>query len=1317
MTPKMTDRFIEEILDHRGGASMGVSLSRSFAFAAGAALCALALAAPVAASHHHHAPPPPPPPPPAAPPPPVTAPPIVLPDMRPPPPARSAPTQAPAPPATRPAQPTQPATAPPSAPATRAPLDARQVPLPPPVPRGVERDIVLTEQRIIRLESELENQWLHDWDAARKWLDNEIEKSEGELLQSQADYESFMNERIEIAFGELEKILEIIKSVLQYADDHNSNWRTYIPASQLQNRLIHIESILDGSVGASRVQFPERRQGDVPFHRQLEFHEKYFTLQEAEREISYFFRDPHRQITKALIHAASWSQRFLEDSKDALARHIAMPSEARQRLTEAETRLSRAEAAYRSYQAYRDSLDYDARRSSPHDFGPWNEFRAARSELAKAQEWLATVERTNADSIANARDWISRREGDLNQARARLAAYNGATDGLQASALEKLDFTQFRLEQGLRIESIRSAEAKVRTLARYDQMPEGSRDLIAFAEREGADIGSLRAQIEADLRDARAQLAEHRIRAEDEALAALRDAATDRRIEAEEQARLAEADERARLEQEAEAARQREDELAALEEARDTEREAARLAEIEAQDAEQAGAEAMGAERGGLITDPIGDLSVVETEAERRQARAQEDMEYFMRQRDRAIAELASLRARGGDSEAEAWIASRLSSYELQIAAAEAQLRAAGGSFAGYQAEDLSRFDPYRITQTHIDLRETTAQIRALEAIGDARERALRTIEVFADADDAVNLRQMLHRIGDFPDASSADLARTADNLREFRNAVYETRFVGPMEHVMVQAFEDQIRAAEYETGAARLRLGAGVSIAFIGIGTTVGALAGSSYAAAQASGVGYTTLAFNVSTGAINGYAQDGVSGAMTGVARETLPINTVLTIRDSVTSPAEDAPGGWSYAFAIVQDLGNVASAYGIVRDIQSSSSAAAARNVAANLDGAEAAAHRAWQLDQARGRELVSSYQQAKFQAEIARASGTVDSLAEARIDRLIAQINSSDQAKLLLKQQPGNVQQIFVNDLDTRLLNSVDDMFESGMRARGWSPQAVQEFRNQSSARTVGMDRDLGLVEPSLADTVFDPAIGAERLRYAGANDPNFIADTRSFREGLTRHGTQASLDDWARDAAEVYDQAYRGRTLELTMTPGEEALQFSAASARQHLTTSRDLEAYRDVAVLLNNPDAVPFSTAWAEQTADVTRMKVDEGITGLRALGLDGAETTARLPQNLNAGSTMTEIQVAGRELLKDLDTKVVPAMITRNRELSSSGQSLLGFTARQEREIAIIRAMVSGDANMSPVVADRLLRADGGRGLAEAMTRLSGTIEFAQKL
>ena len=1207
-------------------------------------------------------------------------------------------------------------------------MDARQVPLPPPVPRGVERDIVLTEQRIVRLESELENQWLHDWDAARKWLDNEIEKSEGELIQSQIDYESFMNEKIEIAFDELEKIQDIIKSVLLYADSFNNSNTLYVmPISQLQDTLNRIEAILDGSIGASRVQFPEQHQGDVSFYRQLEFMEKYFTLQEAEFAISSFFRDPpyhkspHRRITEALNHAVSINQKMLEHSKDALARHIAMPSEARQRLTEAEARLSRAEAAYRSYQAYRDTLDYEARRSSPYDFGPGREFRDARSELTKAQEWLATVERVNADSIANSQSWISRYEGDLNQARSRLAAYDGATDGLQASALEKLDFAQFRLERGLRIEKIRSAEAKVRTLAHYDQMPEGSRSLVAFAEREGADIGGLRAQIEADLADARAQLAEHRIRAEAETLAALRDAATDRRIEAEEQARLAEADERARLEQEAEAARQREDELAALEEARDAEREAARLAEIEAQDAQQAAAEAMSGEQGAFIADPTADPSLPETDTERRQARAQEDMEYFMRQRDRAMAELASLRARGGDSEAEAWITSRLSSYDLQIAAAEAQLRAAGGSFTGYQAEDLSGFDPYRITQTDLDLRETTAQLRELGAIGDARERALRTIEMFAEADDAVNLRQMLHRIGDYSDASSADLARIADELREFRKAVYETRFVGPMEHVMVQAFEDQIRAAEYETGAARLRLGAGVSIAFIGIGTTVGALAGSSYAATQASGVGYTALTYNASTGAIDGYVQDGasggMSGALTGIARETLPVNTILTIRDSVSGPADDAPGRWSYAFAIVQDLGNIASAYGIVRDIQSSSSAAAARNAASNLDGAEAAAHRAWQLDQARGRELVSSYQQAKFQAEIARASGTVDSLTEARVDRLVAQINSSDQAKLLLKQQPGNVQQIFVHDLDTRLLNSVDEMFEAGMQARGWSPQAVREFRNQSSAGTVGLDRDLGLIEPSLADTVFDPAIGAERLRYTGASDPDFIADTRTFREGLTRHGTQASLDDWARDSAEVYDQAYRSRTLELTMTPGEEALQFSAASARQHLTTSHDLEAYRDVAVLLNNPDAVPFSTAWSEQTADVTRMKVDEGITGLRSLGLDGAETAARMPQNLHAGSTMTEIQVAGRELLKDLDTKVVPAMMTRNRELSASGQSLLGFTPRQSREIAIIRAMASGDANMSPVVADRLLRADGGSGLAEAMTRLSGTIEFAQKL
>lgn len=1291
----------------------------------------------------HHAPPPPAPPPVA---PPVVAPPraivpptIVMPNRTPPPPTASAPSRTAPSPAPR-ATPPAPATtvtrspAPRPAPAPTAamlelPADA---PLPPPAPRGTERAVMTAEREIVRLEAELASEWEHDYDAARAWLADEIAAAEEDLAQHAGAYTTRVAERADSARAALTLVRDIIRSAMDYAEESTSSPYHRLSDRYIGGSLQSIDAILDGSRVADRLAARGSLRGDPLIEASLA---DVLMIREAEGVLRSFAASgsPHVQSTHEVILAAlekgvEQADWMVEKLKEAVANHRAAPARAQQRLTLAEAAFQRAQANRQAYRDWVASLSQSDRlrmiEAGDERFRTVNtDFWRARSELEDAKRAVAGLEHWNAQSIANASDHLSEWSSKAQQARSRLSAYVSATESL-AGLLAPLG-EQGKLETDLLGERIVAARRRVTDLTRWTDAPDGSRDLVAFAQQEGADIGALRGEIEADLADARTALVEAQDRARAEALEALEERATALRLAAEERARLADEDDSARLEQEAEAARLREEEIAAVREALEEQEEAARLAAIEAEDAQAALASALEAAASDASPHPAPETARAEiedaegAETSRRRESAQEDIEYFMRQRDRALAELRSLDARGGGGgdEARGWIASRLSSYDLQIAAAQAALKDAGGSFEGYRAEPLSGFDPYRLTETDRTLQELTARIRELDDIGAARQRALQTIELFADTDDAIGLRDMLYRIGDIPEGSAADLARTTDALREFRRLVYDTRFAAPMEQVMVEAFEEEITAAEYEVGAGRMRLGSAVAISLISLGTTGAALAGSAAAAGVSGSVGYTALAYNAATGAIDGYARDGASGALTGVARETLPVNTIITIYDGRDKPPGEGPGGWSLGLAILQDLGNAASAYSALRDIQTSVNAGAARSVASSLEGTDAIAHRAWQLDQARGRELVTSYQQATFQAAVARASGATDAVAEARVDRLVAQINSSDQAKLFLKAQPSNVQRAFDGDLDGRLLQVVDERFEAGMLARGWSPQAVREFRNQASAGSARLDRDLGIVEPSLADKIFDPAIGADRLKYAGANDPDFLLDTRAFREGLTRHGAQASLDDWARDAAEVYDDAYRGRTLELTTTPGEEALQFSAASARQHLTTSRDREAFRDVAVLLNNPEAVPFSRTWSGQTADVTRIKVDEGITGLRALGLEGAETTVRLPANLNAGSTLTEIQIAGRELIKDLDTKVVPAIMARNRELSEGGGSLLGFTGRQEREIAILRAMASGDGGMSPVVADRLLRRDGGGGLGEAMARLSGTIEFVQKL
>jgi hypothetical protein len=146
-------------------------------------------------------------------------------------------------------------------------------------------------------------------------------------------------------------------------------------------------------------------------------------------------------------------------------------------------------------------------------------------------------------------------------------------------------------------------------------------------------------------------------------------------------------------------------------------------------------------------------------------------------------------------------------------------------------------------------------------------------------------------------------------------------------------------------------------------------------------------------------------------------------------------------------------------------------------------------------------------------------------------------------------------------------------------------------------------------------------------------------------------------------------------------------------------------------------NSTPMGESWdAQMKAAAPPFKASEGITGLEKLGMSNATVDAALPMGLTGGATMDEVQAAGRELVKNFDTRVLPAISAGNTTAAGTeAMAGLGLTPTLERQVDIIRGMSEG--RYSPIVADKMSRQETGQGLAEAMARLSGTVEFIKKL
>ena len=399
---------------------------------------------------------------------------------------------------------------------------------------------------------------------------------------------------------------------------------------------------------------------------------------------------------------------------------------------------------------------------------------------------------------------------------------------------------------------------------------------------------------------------------------------------------------------------------------------------------------------------------------------------------------------------------------------------------------------------------------------------------------------------------------------------------------------------------------------------------------------MGAFRLTMNLVEGATVGYLEGGVNAAVVGGMRRTLPINT-MSLWLGPRMPGDEGPGWKRIGLSVLQDFGNavtlkrgITQYQRLARRAGESISSAYQRltstgeqplrmppvrnNVLLQRDAA-------WWAEREQGQRLVNNFNQT-----LRKMNQATDRVARANLSNELTkqaiQINENYAAKSILKvvQRPGLTRAF--DDRIQRIYRVVDYRVAKQLSSEGFtrggqafSRNDLMNFRNASSYGTVGMDRDVGLNQMLVQKwegVVNQATPGTEWHAHAVAK---LQEAQRASQLGVG--GQRISLVNFNERAQEIYNAQYA------SVTGG------NAARASQMVTTSGNVEAYRDMNVLQNNPMATPFSGRWAEQTGSVSAVKVYENFK----LANDGI---------ISHGSA---VQESARGLAKDISTKLIPLL------------------------------------------------------------------------
>ncbi len=176
--------------------------------------------------------------------------------------------------------------------------------------------------------------------------------------------------------------------------------------------------------------------------------------------------------------------------------------------------------------------------------------------------------------------------------------------------------------------------------------------------------------------------------------------------------------------------------------------------------------------------------------------------------------------------------------------------------------------------------------------------------------------------------------------------------------------------------------------------------------------------------------------------------------------------------------------------------------------------------------------------------------------AKIEQETMKLMANPHAKNILKYQGGTTTQRYYQYSERKIQAKIKQAFIKKMEEKGWSKFKLQEFRNASSGKTVGMDWDVGLVESQL------------ETRWVNGQASKVIK----------KNGQYFTVKQWQKEAEKEFQKVYYKQT------------GYSAEGSFANITSSAHKEAFKDLTVL-TNPAAA--SKELADNTARTIKYKAD----------------------------------------------------------------------------------------------------------------------------
>jgi len=534
---------------------------------------------------------------------------------------------------------------------------------------------------------------------------------------------------------------------------------------------------------------------------------------------------------------------------------------------------------------------------------------------------------------------------------------------------------------------------------------------------------------------------------------------------------------------------------------------------------------------------------------------------------------------------------------------------------------------------------------------------------------------------------SAKDLAEgNSAKVREVAKAVHNT-VQGRREQQLAKHLEDAIDYEDYELRAQRVKTISSLTLLVTGMAAPAYAAGSGTLMSVGGTSQGAVT-AVNVVYGATTGTIEGGpVEGVKQAVAQIGLPGMVASEMMTGYQRGGLVSSGGVTGALErgveaflggkLVEGVAGKAGAWWSARAKGTAAPALSRGKPGLTVD--EFIEGQTFQLAKNQAQFRLKQYQETASKIAAARKSGaSAAEIAALEAKRLqqAAKINEDFLAKRILKAEgkaartgkgaaPGSeLEQDYAQAIDTVLRTQVDPAFNKAVRGANfhWRKKApggswqragelkFKDMRHGDAGKTVNTDRDLALEEMRSGD-------GEVWQLYKGDKP--------------------VDLSQAEQELQQLYNSSYAAAT-------GGNPL-----AAMQNVTTSRSLEAYKDLAYTkLNDPANVSkINKGWAGQAEEVLKNKVTHAGAGQGEL------------------TTLVKKIDGANQAAKDIDKRLLP-LLKANRA-KSTGKKGFELDQDMERWTAIQRALER--VEQDPVGASRQLRVLTGMDSIGEVTDLVG--------